>query len=100
MLAIYGTADLFPSSATIHDYNPTCNAYPKSPLSLKLYKGMGHIEALEASKGYILEQIDQRFAGLPVKQTCVQEEVASVGKVVGTMGINWVARSNQPCGPK
>lgn len=100
MLIVHGTADPFPASASIHDYDLTCNAYPKSPLNLRLYNGMSHIEALEASKGDVLEWIDQRFDGVPVKQACVKEEVASVGKVVGTMGINWVLRTNQPCGPK
>ncbi|KAF3001521.1 hypothetical protein E8E13_009297 [Curvularia kusanoi] len=74
MLVVQGVEDpLTYANNTQIDFNRTCDAYPKSRATLKLYPGLDHNTAAEAPNNDILNWIKGRFDGVEVAEGCSTE---------------------------
>lgn len=79
MLVTQGVADILTyANNTEWDFNQTCNAFPKSKATLKLYPGLDHNTAASAPVSDILQWIKDRFDGVEVADGCATETVEPV----------------------
>lgn len=76
MLVVQGIADpLTYANNTEWDFNQTCNTYPESKATLRLYPDADHNVAAQAPLYDILSWIQDRFDGAEVPEGCTTETV-------------------------
>ena len=76
MLVVQGVTDkLVYANNTELDFNRTCEEFPKSKATLRLYPGLDHDTAGQAPFYDILTWVKDRFAGIEVADGCTTETI-------------------------
>lgn len=71
LLVVQGLTDILTyANNTEWDFNQTCNAFPKSKATLRLYPGTDHNVAAQNTQFDYLRWIKDRFDGVPVPEGC------------------------------
>lgn len=78
LLVLQGEGDqAVPAAVTSNAVNTTCSLYPDSQLQYIKYPGVTHVPVMYASQPTWLQWIADRFAGMPVSQSCSTSSISS-----------------------